>query len=71
MKTASKKAVESIGEGDEGKTEALLRQAIAKIDKAAAKGVIHKNEARRRASRLATKVRKAVSQKPGAERATG
>jgi small subunit ribosomal protein S20 len=46
VKTETKKALES-GE---------LKTAIAAIDRAAAKGVIHKNAAARRKSRLARKV---------------
>jgi len=42
--------------GTENETEAL-RLAIKRIDKAAAKGVIHKNKAARRKSRLVARVR--------------
>jgi small subunit ribosomal protein S20 len=53
MKTAVKKASESKGQ------EASLKQAISAIDRAAAKGVIHKNAAARRKSRLVKKLAKA------------
>lgn len=53
MKTAVKKAIESKGQ------EASLKQAISAIDRAAAKGVIHKNAAARRKSRLVKKLAKA------------
>ena len=43
--------------GTDGEAEAL-RQAIKRIDKAAAKGVLHKNTAARRKSRLVARVRK-------------
>ncbi len=50
MRTRSKRAVEAIESGD-GSGEAL-RLAIKRIDKAAAKGIIHKNQAANRKSRL-------------------
>ena len=50
MRTRSKRAIEAIETGsDEG---AALRLAIKRIDKAAAKGIIHKNQAANRKSRL-------------------
>jgi small subunit ribosomal protein S20 len=58
MRTRTKNvdaAIES-GEGDVGE---LTRLAIKSIDKAASKGIIHKNQAARRKSRLAAKVAKA------------
>jgi small subunit ribosomal protein S20 len=42
--------------GDEGTGDEALRLALKKIDKAASKGVIHKNAAARRKSRLARAV---------------
>ena len=42
--------------GDEGTRDEALRLALKKIDKAASKGVIHKNAAARRKSRLARAV---------------
>ncbi len=49
LKTRAKSALEAVGmpEGD-----ALIRLLLKRIDKAAAKGVIHKNQAARRKSRL-------------------
>lgn len=51
LKTRVKTAVRAADEGGEAATEAL-RQAVKRIDKAASKGVIHKNQAARRKSRL-------------------
>jgi small subunit ribosomal protein S20 len=53
LKTRSKKAVKDVGtdEADES-----LRLAVKRLDMAAAKGVIHKNQAARRKSRLMRKV---------------
>jgi small subunit ribosomal protein S20 len=54
LRTREKAAVAAAG-GD-GEAEAL-RQTIKRIDKAAAKGVIHKNTAARKKSRLVAKIR--------------
>jgi len=51
LRTRTKTAHAAIAEGTEGADEAL-RLAIKRIDKAAAKGVIHKNQAANRKSRL-------------------
>ena len=53
LKTRTKNAVTAIGSdaGDEA-----LRLAVKRLDMAAAKGVIHKNQAARRKSRLMKKV---------------
>ena len=58
LKTRSKKAVNDVGtdEADES-----LRLAVKRLDMAAAKGVIHKNQAARRKSRLMRKVNAASS----------
>jgi len=50
MKTRSKTALAAIGTEDE---EAALRLAIKRIDKSAALGVIHKNQAANRKSAIA------------------
>jgi small subunit ribosomal protein S20 len=47
--------------GDEGTGEEALRVALKKIDKAASKGVIHKNAAARRKSRLTRAVARSSS----------
>jgi small subunit ribosomal protein S20 len=51
LRTRSKTARASLAEGSEDAEEAL-RLAVKRIDKAAAKGVIHKNQAANRKSRL-------------------
>lgn len=51
MRTRTKVAVSSAEAGGDDAAEAL-RVALKRIDKAAAKGVIHKNQAARRKSRL-------------------
>jgi small subunit ribosomal protein S20 len=51
LRTRTKKAILAIGEDEEATAE-TVRLAIKRIDKAAAKGVIHKNQAANRKSRL-------------------
>jgi small subunit ribosomal protein S20 len=51
LRTRTKKAHSAI-EGSAENTEDAVRLAIKRIDKAAAKGVIHKNQAANRKSRL-------------------
>jgi len=51
LRTRTKRAVNAIDEGAEDSGEAL-RLAVKRIDKAAAKGVIHKNQAANRKARL-------------------
>ena len=58
VKTRTKSAVTAAAEGAENADE-LARQAQKRIDSAAAKGVIHKNAAARRKSRLAKKLNRA------------
>jgi small subunit ribosomal protein S20 len=53
LKTRVKSAVTAAGTDDQAEA---LRQAVKRIDKAAAKGVIHKNAAARKKSRLAKRV---------------
>jgi small subunit ribosomal protein S20 len=53
MKTAVKKAISAKGQ------ESALKDAISAIDRAASKGVIHKNAAARKKSRLVKKLAKA------------
>ena len=57
MHTRSKSALTAAMAGDQDVGE-KLRSAIKRIDKAAAKGVIHKNTASRRKSRLIAQIRK-------------
>ncbi|MCU0311152.1 MAG: 30S ribosomal protein S20 [Acidimicrobiales bacterium] len=55
LKTRTKRAETAAAEGSDDATEAL-REAIKRIDKAASKGVIHKNQAARRKSRLVKRI---------------
>jgi small subunit ribosomal protein S20 len=60
IKNAVKKAREAIAQGDPSKAKLAVQQAIRALGKAASKGVVHKNNASRRISRLelaATKAR--------------
>jgi len=57
MKTRSKHALEAAEAGDAEQAEITLQAAQKRIDVAAAKGVIHKNTAARRKSRLSRSVR--------------
>jgi small subunit ribosomal protein S20 len=61
MKTRVK-AAETAAEAGDDSVEATVLQAIRRIDSAAAKGVIHKNAAARRKSRL---MKKAATAKAG------
>jgi small subunit ribosomal protein S20 len=58
VKGVLKKALAGIAENSEKKVE-LVRLASISIDKAASKGVFHKNKAARKKSRLAKKLNKA------------
>ena len=60
MKTRVKNAVDAAETGAED-SPAQLRLAIKRIDMAAAKGVIHKNQAARRKSRLEKRINKLTS----------
>jgi small subunit ribosomal protein S20 len=51
LRTRTKRAISAI-DGDVENADEALRLAIKRIDKAAAKGVIHKNQAANRKSRL-------------------
>ena len=59
VKTRTKNAVTAASEGAENAVE-LARIAQRRIDSAASKGVIHKNAAARRKSRLAKKINQAA-----------
>jgi small subunit ribosomal protein S20 len=63
VKTYTKKVLRAIEEKDEAKALEALRQAIRIISKAASKGVLHRNNASRRISRLTKKVNAAFRQK--------
>ena len=53
LKTAVRSFREAADSGDAAKTTEALRAAYVKLDKAASKGVIHKNQAANRKSSLA------------------
>ena len=61
LKTYVKSAVGTIALGDEETSQEVVRLAMSKLDKAAQKGIIHKNQAARRKSRLAKKLNKAFA----------
>lgn len=56
VKTISRKVAESVAGGKIEEAKVLLPKANSTIDKAASKGVIHKNAAARKKSRLAKKL---------------
>ena len=59
LRTYVRKAVTNIQTtGDNETTVASVREAMRQLDKAASKGIIHKNNAARRKSRLAAKYAK-------------
>ncbi len=60
LKTRVKTAVNAAEQGAPEAVDAL-RMAVKRIDKAAAKGVIHKNQAANRKSRLMRRLAKAAS----------
>lgn len=55
LKTRTKRALSAAEQGAEN-SEAMTREAVKRIDMAASKGVIHKNTAARRKSRLMKRV---------------
>ncbi|MEJ5226624.1 30S ribosomal protein S20 [Thermodesulfovibrio sp.] len=56
IKTSLKKVEEAIEKKEKEQTQELLNEAVKIISKAASKGVIHKNTASRKISRLMKKV---------------
>lgn len=60
VKSAVRKVAEAVHTGKADEAKALLTKASSTIDKAAAKGIIHKNAAARKKSRLARKVNAAA-----------
>ncbi|HML01495.1 MAG TPA: 30S ribosomal protein S20 [Acidimicrobiales bacterium] len=56
MRTRTKSAVSALSSGEENAAE-LLRAAVKRIDTAAARGVIHKNQAANRKSSLMRRAR--------------
>ncbi|NHM30382.1 30S ribosomal protein S20 [Neobacillus terrae] len=56
MRTAVKKADAAVVNNDSAVAKEVFAEAARKLDKAAAKGLIHKNAAARKKSRLAKKI---------------
>jgi small subunit ribosomal protein S20 len=63
MKTQIKKTITAIEANNKDNTGELLKNAIASINKAASKNVIHKNNAARKVSRLSKKTHKVLQTK--------
>lgn len=61
MKTFVKKAKQTIDGGDKAAIQAQLSQTVSVIDKTAERGIIHKNAAARRKSRLMKRAHKATT----------
>lgn len=56
VKTAVRKYETAVNNGNTEEAKSALRAAISSLDKAVSKGVLHKNTAARKKSRLAKKV---------------
>lgn len=61
IKTCVKKVEETIAQNNKDSIQAVLNEAIKIISKAASKGIIHKNTASRKISRLMKKVNAATT----------
>ena len=55
MKTTVKKYEAAVAGGDKANLEQTYKDAVKKVDKAAARGIIHKNKAARKKSQFAKK----------------
>ena len=55
-RTSIGKALRSLGAGDVDEAESSVTQAVSLLDKAVRKGIMHKNAASRRKSRLAARL---------------
>ena len=60
LKTRVKRAVTAAEQGDEKAAE-IATSAVKRLDKAASKGIIHKNAAARRKSRLQKRINRAAA----------
>ena len=56
VKTAMKKVDAAVAAGDKAAAQTALRNAVSEIEKAASKGVYHKNNASRKVSRVSKAV---------------
>lgn len=63
MKTQIKKVMVVLGSKDKESLDELFRKTVSYINRAGSKGVIHKNTASRRVSRLSRKVRSILQDK--------
>jgi small subunit ribosomal protein S20 len=70
MRTRTKTAVTAIEAGVDESVEAV-RAAVRRIDRAAAKGVIHKNQAANRKSRLMRRAARGPSEEPVSSKKAG
>lgn len=61
MKTFAKKARVAMASGDAAAIDASVRSAASVIDKTAERGIIHRNAASRRKSRLMAKARRVLA----------
>lgn len=61
LKTYVKRVRQAVASGDETKVQEALNMAMKHLDKAAQKGIIHKNQAARRKSRIATAAKSVAS----------
>jgi small subunit ribosomal protein S20 len=60
--SAVKSAQDAIGSGDSERAEQALREAMKVLGKAATKGVVHRNTASRKISRLALRLKRVKAQ---------
>ncbi len=61
IKTAIKRVNEALSKGDKEEAELLLKRATSLLDRAVSKGVLHRNNASRRISRLVSRVNSGLS----------
>lgn len=71
VRTVRNELTESVKTGDPEKASTSLAKAYKVIDKAVAKGVLHRNSAARRKARLAVQVNKLGTAEPVAKKSTG
>ncbi len=67
MKTMIKKFEKALETGDIDGAKALFPQVVKRIDMAVSKGVIHRNTANRKKSRLAIRLNRALAQQQAAQ----
>ncbi len=63
LRTQLRKLRTALASGDQSQTQGLYRETVSLIDQSVKKGVIHKNTGSRYKSRLAARVKAAVSSK--------